>query len=1603
MIPRMILAPLIFARYISGATMPAALFFLGTVLLGGPNNAFAQDTVTYQFCVWDTAGEDGDRINLDIDNRRILSNHELKNLEHCEPVGVTLRHATNVRVTTTDDGNPPNTSAIRITSNTGQPVVDGDGNEVRGDWSLCLARNSSHPNCDGSSESQRWILWPISENTVLFKAPDDPPEFAVDSVSSQSYVANEAIVDLILPEAIGGTPPLTYTFNPTPPPGLTFDPRMRTLSGTPVAASPASTYTYTATDASGRFALLSFMIEVSEPRGVTLSTRALTMVEGQEGVYSIHLDTRPEEEVTVTPRSDNLHVSFSPVFLKFGPEDWNTPKRIFIQIGKDNETNSLLVEHDVSGYGELVEGETLTIDVEQLPVLGIGAGPAVDEGDTATFTLRASPAPAEPLEVDVTVAQTGNFADSGEIGPRTLTIGTDGTGTLSVATRENDTDDLSGAITASVTDGDGYSVSADAGTASVAVNDDDEPVIRISSGPAVDEGDIATFTLRASPAPAEPLEVEVTVAQTGDFADSGEIGPRTVTIGTDGTVTLSVVTRENDTDDLSGAITASVTDGDGYSVSADGGTASVAVNDDDEPVIRISSGPAVDEGDTATFTLRASPAPAEPLDVEVTVAQTGNFADSGEIGPRTLTIGTDGTGTLSVATRENDTDDLSGAITASVTDGDGYSVSADAGTASVAVNDDDEPVIRISSGPAVDEGDIATFTLRASPAPAEPLDVEVTVAQTGDFAGSGEIGPRTVTIDTDGTGTLSVATRENDTDDLSGAITASVTDGDGYSVSADGGTASVAVNDDDEPVIRISSGPAVDEGDTATFTLTASPAPAEPLEVEVTVAQTGDFADSGEIGPRTVTIGTDGTATLSVATRENDTDDLSGAITASVTDGDGYSVSADGGTASVAVNDDDEPVIRISSGPAVDEGDTATFTLRASPAPAEPLDVEVTVAQTGDFADSGEIGPRTVTIGTDGTVTLSVVTRENDTDDLSGAITASVTDGDGYSVSADGGTASVAVNDDDEPVIRISSGPAVDEGDTATFTLRASPAPAEPLDVEVTVVQTGDFAASDETGPRTVTIGTDGTAPPLLVHTASRAGNEGDGSITVTVADGEGYAVASSESATATVTVNDTGPSEEEKQTVQQTVAGVAAATVSNVTSNIGARFSAPSAPTGGVSVSLAGTPLSFGSASRRHGEQGSSASRFDTVGEDRRQWRQRTLSADDLLRSSSFAIALGAAETDGDGSAGLGNRVTIWGRGDLQFFESGGGQKSGYDGDLLAGYLGVDLAMDGGWLGGVAISRVAAKSDYTLGGAGGGGEIEADLTNVHPYVRVAVGDRSEVWAILGIGTGEITDSAQTASESKSDLSMRMASAGARHQLTTDAGLDWAVLGDGSFARVETDDGVQAVDGISADVWRARVGVEASHTKVWEDGSSLTSFLEVAGREDGGDSAQGMGLEVSPGLVFGNTASGFSVEARGRALVLHSADNHREYGASITASLTPGASGRGLAMSIAPTWGTPDHSLNATDADLFSPGPAKSGRESLSLNSRVAYGFAAGRGILAPFAEFSLHDGEGRRIRLGSRYSLGPTVDLELYTDRRNGEAAGRSTHSVQLSGRIRF
>ena len=65
-----------------------------------------------------------------------------------------------------------------------------------------------------------------------------------------------------LPVALGGTPPYTYTLEPLPN-GLVFDASNRTLSGTPTILAPATSVTYTATDATNASIALTFTIEVT--------------------------------------------------------------------------------------------------------------------------------------------------------------------------------------------------------------------------------------------------------------------------------------------------------------------------------------------------------------------------------------------------------------------------------------------------------------------------------------------------------------------------------------------------------------------------------------------------------------------------------------------------------------------------------------------------------------------------------------------------------------------------------------------------------------------------------------------------------------------------------------------------------------------------------------------------------------------------------------------------------------------------------------------------------------------------------------------------------------------------------------------------------------------------------------------------------------------------------------------------------------------------------------------------------------------------------------------------------------------------------------------
>ena len=85
--------------------------------------------------------------------------------------------------------------------------------------------------------------------------------FNPDVIPDQTFTVGTP-VNLTLPSATGGTAPYTYTLSPIPA-GLQFDTATQLLSGTPTIVGTTAA-TYTATDAVGTSASLTFSIEVIE-------------------------------------------------------------------------------------------------------------------------------------------------------------------------------------------------------------------------------------------------------------------------------------------------------------------------------------------------------------------------------------------------------------------------------------------------------------------------------------------------------------------------------------------------------------------------------------------------------------------------------------------------------------------------------------------------------------------------------------------------------------------------------------------------------------------------------------------------------------------------------------------------------------------------------------------------------------------------------------------------------------------------------------------------------------------------------------------------------------------------------------------------------------------------------------------------------------------------------------------------------------------------------------------------------------------------------------------------------------------------------------------
>ena len=569
------------------------------------------------------------------------------------------------------------------------------------------------------------------------------------------------------------------------------------------------------------------------------------------------------------------------------------------------------------------------------------------------------------------------------------------------------------------------------------------------------------------------------------------------------------------------------------------------------------------------------------------------------------------------------------------------------------------------------------------------------------------------------------------------------------------------------------------------------------------------------------------------------------------------------------------------------------------------------------------------------------------------------------------------------------------------FTLTLNRASSE----EVTV----DYATADGTARAgqdfsatsgTLTYAAGVTEQSVSVPVLDDATDEGEESFTFTLSNASGALIDDGE-ATGTIVNSDPMP----KAWITRFGRTLAAQTVDAIGERL-ARGTGSRIVVGGMALDATGNVPAP--------EEGRSPLRHEHLDDSdgrRHAARARSMSIRELLPGSEFQVGMGV----GENASGW----TAWGRIASSGFEATQDEVA-LDGDVTTGFLGVDVARER-WLAGLAVSLSEGDGSFEHikdGGAGAKGKVESSLASVHPYARYAPTERVEVWGLVGYGTGELTLTRHAAGNrsrdvvSETDLSMRMGAVGATGTVLSageSGGPEVVVKADAFWVRMEseavTSQDAGRMEAATGDASRLRLAVRGAQGMELAPGSTFTPSAELGVRHDGGDAETGTGIEVGAGVRL--AGRGVTVEGAVRALVAHEESDYEEWGAGWAIRIDPGASGRGLSLTLAPSWGAASSGIerlwSLTHArDLAGTDEFEAVRR---LEAEVGFGLGLGgaRRVVTPYAGLSLADGGDRAYRTGALWTLGPRAALRLEAARVAGGGDEAPVNSLALRTEVRW
>ena len=405
---------------------------------------------------------------------------------------------------------------------------------------------------------------------------------------------------------------------------------------------------------------------------VTVNPRSLDIDEGDDGEYTVVLDTRPADGVTVTVRVVGATgvVTVNDDELEFDSTNWDTAQTIIVS-----------APDDLNAVDETVTlTHTATVGEDEVTLRNVSVIVRVDDTDTRSVTLSETSVGVDDLReagsaeymvvlgTEPTATVTVDIGGaSGEItvSPSRLFFTPDNYNTQQTVTvfagEDFDAENDTATLTHTVRGGDytGVSVSPPPGTVSVTVRDNDNRGVAVSATDTLNiaAGASATYTIMLDSQPTRTVSISVAQEPNNENADV-RVSPSRLSFSTSNWNTARTVTVRTDSDAMGSATVQHMVETTSSSRDKsydDENVADVEVAiEGSQPGIRLSpSSVSIDEGASRTYTVRLASAPT--ADVSVTVASSNSDVTVDATSPLNFTVDDWNTAqTVTVSAAEDD-------------------------------------------------------------------------------------------------------------------------------------------------------------------------------------------------------------------------------------------------------------------------------------------------------------------------------------------------------------------------------------------------------------------------------------------------------------------------------------------------------------------------------------------------------------------------------------------------------------------------------------------------------------------------------------------------------------------------------------------------------------------------------------------------------------------------------------------------------------------------------------------------------------------------------------------------------------------------------------